>query len=115
VLLIRGGDGRDWLEQRLIESGMEVETVAAYSRGRPAWSAGDEAAASSAASGAWLFSSSEAIANLRSLVPQHDWGGARAIATHPRIAEAARDAGFGVVCESRPALDDVARTLESLG
>ncbi|MGE3348297.1 MAG: uroporphyrinogen-III synthase, partial [Ramlibacter sp.] len=38
---------------------------------------------------------------------------ARAVATHPRIAQAAREAGFGVVCESRPALADVVASIES--
>jgi len=115
VLLVRGGDGRDWLEQKLVDAGMEIETVIAYSRRRPAWSAHDEERAAAAKDGAWLFSSSEAIANLRALMPRQDWRDARAVATHPRIAQAARDAGFGVVCESRPGLDDVARALESLG
>ncbi len=63
----------------------------------------------------WLFSSSEAIANLGRLLPQQDWSGARAIATHERIAQAARNAGFGVVCPSRPAEADVVAALESFG
>jgi uroporphyrinogen-III synthase len=62
---------------------------------------------------AWLFSSSQAIANLLTLEPRADWSGARAVATHPRIAESARSAGFGVVCESRPGLDAVIAALES--
>ena len=115
VLRVRGGVGRDWLEQQLMSQGVAVETVVAYSRLLPAWSDREKAAANSSGDGAWLFSSSEAIANLRALLPKHDWRAARAVATHPRIAAAARDAGFGVVCESRPTLDDVVRTLESLG
>lgn len=115
VLLVRGGDGRDWLEQRLVERGTAVETVIAYSRRRPSWSKDEESMAASAAGETWLFSSSEAIANLLALTPGREWSGARAVATHPRIAQAARDSGFGVVCESRPALDDVIAALESLG
>jgi uroporphyrinogen-III synthase len=115
VLLVRGGDGRDWLEQRLLERGVAVETVMAYSRQRPAWGAAEAALAASAAGDAWLFSSSEAIANLRALAPQLQWHAARAVTTHPRIAQAARDAGFGVVCESRPAVADVVAALESAG
>jgi uroporphyrinogen-III synthase len=61
----------------------------------------------------WLFSSSEAVANLRALLPDQSWQQARAVATHPRIAQAARDAGFAVVCESRPALADVVASIES--
>ena len=43
------------------------------------------------------------------------WDRARAIATHPRIAHAARRAGFGVVCESRPSVEAVVAALESFG
>jgi uroporphyrinogen-III synthase len=43
-----------------------------------------------------------------------DWRQARAIATHPRIAQAARAAGWGVVVESRPALDDIVMCLRSI-
>jgi uroporphyrinogen-III synthase len=35
------------------------------------------------------------------------------VATHPRIAQAARDAGFGAVLEARPTLDDVVASIES--
>jgi uroporphyrinogen-III synthase len=62
----------------------------------------------------WLFSSSEAVANLQSLLPDQSWQQARAVATHPRIAQAARTAGFGVVCESRPILGAVVASIESL-
>jgi uroporphyrinogen-III synthase len=115
VLLVRGGDGRDWLEQQLTSCGATVETIVAYSRLVPTWSPHEETVAASSADAVWLFSSSEAIANLLALLPKQGWRDALAVATHPRIAQTARDAGFGVVCESRPTLDDVARTLESLG
>jgi uroporphyrinogen-III synthase len=36
-----------------------------------------------------------------------------ALATHPRIAEAARALGFAEVITARPALADVVRALES--
>ncbi|MGJ4749178.1 hypothetical protein ACQV5M_22630, partial [Leptospira sp. SA-E8] len=47
------------------------------------------------------------IRNLRRLLPRQDWRQARALATHARIAQAAREAGFGQVEISRPALADV--------
>ena len=62
----------------------------------------------------WIFSSSEAIANLVSQCPHQSWRHARAVATHQRIAQAAREAGFAVVCESRPSLQDVMASIESL-
>ncbi|HUR87838.1 MAG TPA: uroporphyrinogen-III synthase [Ramlibacter sp.] len=115
VLIVRGGEGRDWLEQRLAEKGVAVEAVAAYSRQRPHWTHHERAVAASAADSAWILSSSEAIANLQALLPGQRWDGASAVATHPRIAQAARDAGFGVVCESRPSMPEVIAALESLG
>lgn len=121
VLMVRGGDaataaanGRDWLAEQLGSVGAQVEAVVAYLRGLPAWNCAERAqAVAGAADAAWLFSSSQAISNLQALMPQQDWRQASAVATHPRIGEAARLAGFGVVCESRPSLDAVAAALES--
>jgi uroporphyrinogen-III synthase len=45
----------------------------------------------------WLFSSSEAVANLALLAPGADWSRAVAIASHERIVAAARQLGFGQV------------------
>jgi len=123
VLLVRGAGadgrpaGRDWLAGRLQQAGARVDTVAAYTRRIPEVGGEALAQARRAASdgSVWLFSSSEAIANLRGLLPQQDWSQARAIATHERIAQAAQAAGFGVVCPSRPAQADVVVALESFG
>lgn len=123
VLLVRGAGadgrpaGRDWLARQLQQAGARVDTVAAYARCAPALDDEDRARAQRAAGdgSVWLFSSSEAIANLCRLLPRQDWSGARAIATHERIAQAARDAGFGVVCPSRPTEADVVAALESFG
>jgi uroporphyrinogen-III synthase len=120
ITIVRGRDaglhhlGRDWLADQLRAAGAKVETVVSYLRAVPDW--GDEqlACARQAAEGAvWLFSSSQAVANLSSLLPGQDWSHARAVATHPRIARASRDAGFGVVCESRPSVEAVSAALES--
>ena len=123
VLIARGGDatgranGRDWLRDELEAQGVRVETVVAYVRRPPAWAAAEIARAAAAAvdGSVWLLSSSEAIDNLMQLLPAHDWRGAHAVATHPRIAQTARAAGFAVVHESRPTLDAVVAALESGG
>ncbi|MFS2055745.1 uroporphyrinogen-III synthase, partial [Variovorax sp. CT11-76] len=47
-------------------------------------------------------------------LPATDWRAARAIATHPRIAQAARGAGFGTVRESAPLLEALVASIESL-
>ena len=122
ALVVRGGDatgdgsGRDWLAMQLVGHGVAVDSVVAYSRRPPPWTPAEiELARQGAQNGSvWLFSSSEAIANLQSQLPAQDWTQARAVATHPRIAQAATAAGFGVVCLSRPALADVVASIESL-
>ncbi|MGZ5848089.1 MAG: uroporphyrinogen-III synthase, partial [Ramlibacter sp.] len=120
VLVVRGAGadgapaGRDWLTVRLQAAGAAVDQVAAYARRLPHWSDSQRAAAEQAAvdGSVWLFSSSEAVGNLRRLLPAQDWSRARALATHERIAQAAREAGFVVACV-RPGLDALVRALES--
>jgi len=131
VLIIRGGDdaaaeppaddasrrgqGRDWLAQALDSVGARVDMLMVYERSGPRWSAADEAHARAAAAdgSVWLFTSSQAINHLRVQLPGQRWQQAHALATHPRIAQAARDAGFGVVWESRPRLEEVVASIES--
>lgn len=110
------GVGRDWLARRLTEVGAQVDFVVAYQRGAPVWSTTQrEVAVAGATDGSvWLFSSAEALAHLQSLLPGQDWSGARAVATHPRIAAAAHAMGFGVVAQARPTFADVLASIESL-
>ena len=122
VLIVRGGDasgqpaGRDWLAARLEATAAQVDTAVAYIRQVPQWDAGQrERAQLGARQGAWwLFSSSEGVDNLGRLLPGQDWSAARALCTHPRIAEAARTVGFGSVATVRPGLEDVAAFLQSV-
>lgn len=126
VLIVRGTDGqaegpdqgvgRNWFARRLDEAGATADFVVSYQRGLPRFSPEQLNLARTAASdgSVWLFSSSEAVANLQACLPGQDWHGARAVATHARIAAAARDAGFGVVRESRPALADILGSIESI-
>lgn len=122
VLIVRGGDasgqgaGRDWLSDQLAGAGVQVDHLIAYRRLPPAWTAGQRTLAQLAATdgSVWLFSSSEAVGHLAAQFPAQDWRLARAVATHPRIAKTARSAGFGVVCESRPTLDEVVSSIKSL-
>lgn len=122
VLIVRGGEeqgstaqgvGRDWFAKRVAEAGATAEFVVSYQRRAPQFDVRQTALARRwATDGAvWLFSSSEAVSNLVAAMPDQDWSGARALATHPRIAAAVRAAGFGVIFESRPTLQDVVTTL----
>lgn len=121
VLIVRGSDGqghsagRDWLSRTLLAAGVAVDTVAAYTRRAPVLAAAQQALACQSASDGslWIFSSSEAIANLGAALPAQDWGAARCVVTHPRIAQAARDAGFGTVHTVSPTLDAVVASIES--
>lgn len=118
VLVVRGTSGRDWLAARLTEAGARVEFVAAYRRAAPRLSPQGIAAAQEAiaqpAGHLWFFSSSEAVHHLATLFPQAAWGASRALATHPRIAEAARQLGFGEVAQARPSVPAVVACLQSL-
>ena len=127
VLIVRGmdagrsldagqGSGREWFAQRVVEAGGRPDFVVAYQRCAPEFSRSErELADQSATDGSvWLFSSTEAVVNLSAWRPGQSWSAARALATHPRIAAAAKRAGFGVVCESRPTLPDVVASLESM-
>jgi uroporphyrinogen-III synthase len=113
--LPRPGVGRDWLADQLTHAGAQASFVVAYRRGPPLWSALDQALArASATDGSlWLLSSSEAVAHLQGLLPGQGWSSAQALATHPRIAEAARHQGFGQVEVTRPALEDVVASIKS--
>jgi uroporphyrinogen-III synthase len=115
VLVVRGEEGRDWLAETLRERGAQVAYLAAYRRRVPHLDAAAQAllAAAQAEPTAWLwlFSASEAVANLGALQPQADWAQARAWATHPRIAQAARLAGFGTVEIVAPSARAVAQQL----
>lgn len=106
VLVVRGEDGRDWLADTLRARGASVDYVAAYRRVPPQADAAGRALLDDAQQRPrehlWLFSSSEAVAHLRALAPQAQWGDAWAAASHPRIAAAARAAGFGRVDELPP-------------
>jgi uroporphyrinogen-III synthase len=121
VLVVRGDGGRDWLAEQLREAGAEVIFVSAYRRTAPHFNAPAlallEAALALPQRHIWFFSSSEAVVNLME-APQlqalgADWSGGTALATHPRIAESAKAAGFGSVLTSRPTLQAVAEQVRA--
>ena len=113
-----GSPGRDWIARQWAAAGAQVDFVGVYQRRPPSLTDAQvqRARAASTDGSVWLFSSSEAVANLASLPAMRvmDWSRARAVATHPRILDAARAAGWGVVVESRPALKDIKDILRSI-
>ncbi len=130
VLIVRGTDptdthsegaatvgvGRNWLSDTLEGVGVRVQWVVSYQRCLPVWTADQLqlAQAASADGSVWCFSSSQAISFLARLLPQQNWSSARCIATHARIAEAARRLGFEKISLSRPLVGDVVASLELL-
>lgn len=111
-----GGQGREWLIDTLRAEGARVDTLAVYRRGAPRWGEPElavwRAALAEPYGHLWWFSSSEALAHLRQIPeaqsqsgPQEaPWRDSPALATHPRIADAARRAGFREVHEIAPSL-----------
>jgi uroporphyrinogen-III synthase len=101
ALIVRGEGGRDWLAATLAQHGARVHFVEAYRRTAPVLDGGGEVlledALAEPAAHAWLFSSSEAARQLTALAPGADWSQGWALATHQRIADTARDLGFGRV------------------
>jgi uroporphyrinogen-III synthase len=105
VLVVRGEHGRDWLADTLRGHGAVLDFVSAYRRGPPALGADGQAVLAAAlaapAGHLWHFSSSEAVGHLAALAsavqPAATWQRSLALASHPRIAEAARALGFGQV------------------
>lgn len=119
VTIVRGDGGRDWLAQTLRDAGADVTCLSAYRRVAPVLDAAGRQRLADAIDAPschlWLFSSSEAIGHLRSLAPQAAWDAAIAVATHPRIADSARRAGFGRIEGCRPELDAVVACIQSIG
>jgi uroporphyrinogen-III synthase len=122
ALIVRGEDGRDWLAATLRQAGACVACLAAYARAEPVWTAAECAALAAAgrdpAAHAWLFSSSQCIAHLLRAPAQASLLAALrqapVLATHPRIAETARQSGFLRVEPVRPDPDAVFQALERL-
>lgn len=110
------GVGRDWLAQQVLRSGGQITWAVSYVRAQPRWDDRQTALARSAANdgSVWVFSSSQAVQHLQRLMPDQDWRGARAVATHARIAQKARDLGFGHVLTSQPDPEQVWGSLKSL-
>lgn len=117
VCVVRGEDGRDWLAEQLQAAGAQVAFVAAYRRAAPQLDEAGarvlSAAVAAPSAHAFAFGSSETVAWLQQLSPDADWSASCALAGHPRIAQAARAAGFGVVKVLAPQ-DDLAQGAAAL-
>jgi uroporphyrinogen-III synthase len=105
ALMLRGEGGREWLAERLRERGARTLDFNLYRRVCPQLSSAEQTLLAEALSGRhiWLLSSAESLGHLKTLAPPaFDFSGQRAVATHERIAAAARALGFGHVVLARP-------------
>ena len=107
------GAGRDWFSAALAQQGIGVDSVVAYRRACPLWTENALQASSTLhfTPSVWVFSSSLAIQHLAALLPARSWQAHTAIATHPRIDEAAHALGFGRVADTRPTVACVAESI----
>lgn len=121
VQIFRGGAGRDLLARRLEKAGAKVKIVEAYSRLAPQYDAhtAEQLHTALSSGGWWLLTSSEAVRNLQDLLAQAGIARAalqcqRALAIHPRIAQALQAAGFGQVELTAASPEAVLATLQRL-
>lgn len=109
---------RDWLTQKWLAAGAQVDVVNVYERRAPGLTPEqlDLARAAACDGSVWLFSSSEAVLNLvgNESLAGNDWSAARAIATHPRIVQTVQAAGWGAVAASRPSLPEIVQVWRSI-
>jgi len=118
VLVLRGDGGRDEFAAQLRAAGAAVHFTQAYRRGPAQPAAAERAlldrAIAEPALHLWWLSSAEAVGYLDRLAPHAVWRGARALASHPRIAARARELGFGQVFEAPPTLEGVRASLAQI-
>ncbi len=114
-------EGRSWLADQLQGAGAQLDFLTTYQRRLPVLTDASRDVLENPAADVvtnvvtndvWVFSSSQAIAHLKLLVPSKDWSQSRAITTHERIFIAAKGAGFGKVATTRPVLADVVTALQ---
>jgi uroporphyrinogen-III synthase len=122
MLIVRGADaqgqlaGRDWLALQLENAGLEVLQTVAYVRRAPVLTPAQQSLAQQAVGdgSAWLFSSSEAAQHLLLACPELPLKQARALATHPRIAQRLEQLGWGRVDLVPAGVDAQAQSIKSL-
>jgi uroporphyrinogen-III synthase len=121
TLIVRGEAGRDWLARTLQAHGAKVELLAAYRQAPPLWTPGElrqlDALLAAPDEHAWLFSSSQAVRHLLAAVGTRGEPALAALrrmtvlATHPRIAETALQAGLTQVSAVRPEIETIVAAL----
>jgi uroporphyrinogen-III synthase len=124
VLILRGSDspsdsdsnqegsGREWLADQIRARQGQVHYQAVYQRQAPT-QLPDWVQQEKPSDLVWLFSSSQAVQHLQRCSPHDHWQQGRALATHPRIAQAATQMGFANVQVIPPEPDAIAQALHA--
>jgi uroporphyrinogen-III synthase len=122
VLLLRAQGGREWLAGKLQDAGSTVTPLAVYSRlpFAPAADLRRRLAAAAAAGLASVVSSSEAVDALANMLGDQPevlqaLRAGPALASHPRIAERLRVAGFARVAVCAPEPRAIVASLREVG
>ncbi|WP_284336616.1 uroporphyrinogen-III synthase [Comamonas sp. NoAH] len=123
ILIVRGGDGsnavghgRPWMTTQLQQHGVQVDFAPVYERQAPRATPAllEHIASLRDRQAVWLFSSSECVQHLVQCNTQWSWHSHAALATHPRIAQQAREAGFQRVIETLPTVQSITASIKSL-
>ena len=126
ILVVRGSDaeqshaptgqGRQWLTQQLEQAGASVSFAPVYERQAtpPSPALRQTIEDLRAQHAIWLLSSSECTQHLINHAHGLTWQHATALATHPRIAQHAKRLGFGHVIDTKPAVQSIVSSIESL-
>lgn len=123
VLIVRGSDGanatghgRQWLTERLQQRGVHVDFAPVYERQAPEATPAllQRMRELRTQHAMWLFSSSECVQHLVRCNTTWSWQAHTALATHPRIAQQVRQAGFGNVIETLPTVQGITASIKSL-
>ena len=122
VLIVRAEDGREWLSERFVDAGAEVDAVAVYTRRLHQPSAAElQQLRDAITDDEWpaiVFSSSESVAALDRQIDSAAQAWLRtgaAIACHPRIAEQSLAHGYTRVLNATFDDDSIIATLKSIG
>lgn len=126
ILIVRGSDaeqanahrgkGRQWLTDQLEQAGAHVSFAPVYERQAtpPSRTLLQNIERLRAQNAIWLLSSSECALHLINSAQGLTWQQATALATHPRIAQHAQRLGFGHVIDTKPAVQSIVASIESL-
>ena len=119
VLFLKGEGGREWLADTMSSAGVAVSAISVYARMplndlSPAWRQLDQAPDTDSI---WVLTSSEAVRYLAASIAQGVWRNvsnlrnSSALCSHPNIARAAHEAGFGEVMQCSPGDEAIAQAL----